>query len=364
MTIKDIACKLEEWAPLAYQESYDNCGLLVGDQNQEVSSVLITLDATEGVLDEAIKTGCNLIIAHHPLIFGCITKVTPDHWVGRCIAKAIKHDICIYAIHTNLDNVISGVNWKIAEKLGLQDIEILLPKTDSLTKLVTFVPTKDVNKLTEALYTAGAGFVGNYDKCNFQVEGIGNFRPLENSNPTIGSQGKEESVKETRLEILVPSHLQSSIIHALKESHPYEEVAYYLTPLNNGNQEVGSGIVGNLPEAVDSLIFLKELKSNMNLQLIRNTLPVKKKVQRIAVCGGSGSFLLTLAIKQQADVFVTADFKYHDFFEADNKLMIADIGHYESEVFTKELIYDYLSQKFANIAFRLSEVVTNPIIYT
>lgn len=364
MTIKDIACKLEEWAPLAYQENYDNCGILVGDQNQEVSSVLITLDITEEVLCEAIKTGCNLIVAHHPLIFGGITQVTPDHWVGRCIAKAIKHDICIYAIHTNLDNVISGVNSKIAAKIGLQGIEILLPKPDSLTKLVTFVPSENINNVAEAMYTAGAGAIGKYDRCNFQVEGIGNFRPLENSNPSIGTQGEETSVKEMRLEILVPNHLQSSVIISLKESHPYEEVAYYLSPLNNNDQEIGSGIIGNLSKEMDSLAFLKELKNCMNLELIRNTQPVKKNVLKIAVCGGAGSFLLNQAIKQQSDVFITADFKYHDFFEANNKLMIADIGHYESEVFTKELIYDYLSQKFANIAFRLSKVITNPIIYT
>ncbi|MCP4457871.1 MAG: Nif3-like dinuclear metal center hexameric protein [Cytophagales bacterium] len=364
MTVKDITSKLEDWAPLAYQESYDNCGLLVGDQNQDITDVLITLDITEPIIDDAIKKGCNLIVAHHPLIFGGIDTITPMHWVGRCIVKAIKHDICIYAIHTNLDNILSGINSRIAEKIGLTNLKILAPKSSVLSKLVTFIPHENVAEVAEALYSAGAGKVGEYDKCSFHVGGVGNFRPSESANPTIGTQGESESVNETRLEILVPAHLQSVILSALKETHPYEEVAYFISPLINDNQEVGSGIIGDLPEAIDSSIFLKDLKFSMNLQVIRHTHIYKQKVQKIAICGGSGAFLLACALRQKADVFVSADFKYHDFFETDDKLMIADIGHYESEAFTKELIYDYLRQKFANIAFHLSEVVTNPIIYT
>jgi len=364
MIVKDITSKLEEWAPLAYQESYDNCGLLIGDQNQQTTAVLITLDITEEVIEEAHDTGCNLIITHHPLIFGGIKNITTQDWVGRCITSAIKHKMAIYAIHTNLDNVITGVNAKIAEKIELQNLEILSPKSDTLLKLVTFVPSENAKKVTEALYSAGAGTVGAYDKCSFLTDGIGTFRPSLEAKPTIGQRGEVTSVEETKIEVLVPSHLQSSIIKSLKEAHPYEEVAYYLTPLENKNQEVGSGIIGQLSEPMDARDFLKKLKDQMNLEVVRHTTPAKPTVQRIAVCGGSGSFLLPHAIQKNADVLVTADFKYHDFFEADNQLMIADIGHYESEVFTKELIHDYLSQKFANIAFHLSEVVTNPIIYT
>jgi len=364
MTVKDITSKLEEWAPLTYQEDYDNCGLLVGDENHQATGVLITLDITEAVIEEAQKTGCNLIIAHHPLIFGGIKKITSQDWVGRCITSAIKNDISIYALHTNLDNTRSGVNGKIAEKIGLENIEILSPKSDTLLKLVTFVPSENAEDVTEALYSAGAGTVGEYDKCSFQTEGIGTFRPSMKAHPTIGKLGERKSIQENRIEVLVPSHLQSSIVKSLKMAHPYEEVAYYLTPLENKNQEVGSGIIGLLPDALGTSEFLLKLKSQMNLEVIRHTTHTKATVQKIAVCGGSGSFLLPHAIQQNADVLVSADFKYHDFFEADNQLIIADIGHYESEVFTKELIHDYLSQKFANIAFRLSEVVTNPIIYT
>lgn len=364
MTVKDITSKLEEWAPLVYQESYDNCGLLIGNQDQKITHVLITLDVTEDVIDEAIQTNCHLIVAHHPLIFGGVNKITPNHWVGRCITKAIKYDICIYAIHTNLDNIISGVNSKIAEKLELHDVEILWPKENTLIKLVTYAPSANVQEVLKALYSAGAGNIGQYDKCSFAVNGVGTFRPSEGSNPTIGTQGKEESVNEIRIEILVPIHLQSDIICALKIAHPYEEVAYDLIPLKNHSQAVGSGIIGNLPAAIEVMDFLKNLKCRLHLPIIRHTPPARKNVQKIAVCGGSGSFLLTQAIRKHADVFVTADVKYHDFFEANSQLLMADIGHYQSEVGTKELIYDYLNQKFTNIAFRLSDVKTDPIIYT
>ena len=364
MIIKDITSKLEEWAPLAYQEGYDNCGLLVGDYNQTLTNVLITLDVTEVVVDEAIQKGCNLIVAHHPLIFGGVDQITTRHWVGRCLQKAIKNDVSIYALHTNLDNVISGVNAKIAEKLELQDLEILSPKSTTLLKLVTFVPVENSAEIMEALFEAGAGQIGQYDECSFQVEGIGSFRPNKNTNPLVGVPDKLELVIEKRLEVVIPSHLQSTIISILKLIHPYEEAAYFIVPINNDNSEIGSGIIGHLATETSPSIFLENLKKQMNLSVIRHTQPVREKIARIAICGGSGSFLLNKAIARNADVLVTADFKYHEFFEANNEIMIADIGHYESEVHTKELIYDYLSQKFANIAFHLSEVVTNPIIYT
>ena len=364
MIIKDITSKLEEWAPLAYQESYDNCGLLVGDHHKITSNVLITLDVTERVIDEAIQKKCNLIIAHHPLIFDGIDQVTSNHWVGRCLQKAIKNDVSIYAIHTNLDNVISGVNSKIAEKLELKDAQILSPKNSTSLKFVTFVPVENCVQIMNALFEAGAGHIGQYDECSYQAEGIGTFRPSKSSNPSIGKSNKGESVIEKRLEMVIPTHLQSTIVQTLKSAHPYEKVAYFLSPINNTNSEVGSGIIGNLTSSTDATSFLKKLKESMNLSIIRHTKPIEEKIERIAICGGSGSFLLKQAIAQNADVLVSADFKYHDFFESNNEIMIADIGHYESETFTKELIYDYLNQKFANIAFHLSQVVTNPIIYT
>lgn len=363
MRIKDITDFLEQFAPLSYQESYDNSGLLVGDANAEISGIAITLDVTEQVIDEAIRNGDNLIIAHHPLIFKGLKSLTGKHWVERCVIKALKHDIALYAIHTNLDNVHLGVNRKIAEKLSLKNIRILSPKSEILSKLVTFVPPKDAQQVLGALYKAGAGQIGQYDHCSFQTEGTGTFRPGEGSSPHIGTHHVDETVNEKRIELIFPSHLNHRIVSALHNSHPYEEVAYFLSTLSNTNQEVGSGIVGDLPSPMDTSEFLRHLKQTMRTDCVRHTPICKEKVSKVALCGGAGSFLLTKAIGAGADVFITGDFKYHDFFEADSRIVVADIGHFESEQFTKDLLYDIISEKFTNIALRLSEVQTNPINY-
>lgn len=363
MRIKDIINFLEDWAPAALQESYDNSGLLLGEQNDQINQALISLDVTEEVIDDAIASKSDLIIAHHPFIFNGIKKIGNSHWIDRCIRKAIKHNIAIYAIHTNLDNVHTGVNKKNSEKLGLINTQILKPKHQTLTKLTVFVPIKNKESLLDALHSAGAGKIGNYDQCSFQTEGTGTFRPNELANPTTGHSGQNESVKETRIEVIVPKHLTDKVLMAMNESHPYEEVAYYLQELMNSNQEIGSGMIGELSSPARSDEFLLHLKKCMNLNIIRHTALVKKEIKKVAVCGGSGSFLLKDAINQQADIFVTADFKYHEFFEANNDIIIADIGHYESEVFTKELLHDVLTKNFTKFAFRLSQVDTNPIKY-
>ncbi len=363
MQIKDITSFLESWAPRALQESYDNSGLIVGDGNDETKGALITLDVTEEVLDEAIASNCNMIIAHHPLIFSGIKKIGTSHWIDKCIRKAVKNDLNIYAIHTNLDNVSSGVNQKIAEKIGLADTRILQPKKDTLLKLTVFVPTENKSKLLSGLFEAGAGEVGNYDHCSFQLTGEGTFRPNEAANPTIGKSGEDETVQETRIEVILPFYAKFRVLSAMRSSHPYEEVAYYLSSLENINQEVGSGMIGDLNQSQSTNEFLTYLKKVMNLEVIKHTKLVQDKVSKIAVCGGSGRFLLETAIAAGADVFISADFKYHDYFEANEEIIIADIGHYESEVFTKELIYENLTKNFAKFAFRLSEVDTNPIKY-
>ena len=363
MKVKEIINFLEHWAPLSLQESYDNSGLLIGERDDEVTSVLITLDITEEVVDEAISSGDNLIIAHHPFIFRGIKRIGNSHWIDRCIRKAIQHQIAIYAIHTNLDNVHTGVNKKIADKIGLINASILQPKSSTLSKLTVFVPTENKDELLKALYEAGAGHVGNYDHCSFQVEGTGTFRGNDLSSPTIGTPGDDEKVNETRIEVIVPKHSLRSVLNAMKTAHPYEEVAYYLQELINENQEIGSGMIGQLPKPMSAKEFLTHLKTSMNLHAIRHTELVKDTIERVALCGGSGSFLLGKAIRANADVFITADFKYHDFFEANGELIIADIGHYESEVFTKDLLHDALTENFTKFAFRLSKVDTNPIKY-
>ena len=363
MQIKDITSFLESWAPLSLQENYDNSGLLIGEKDDEVSQSLITLDITEEVVDEAIDTGSSLIIAHHPFIFKGIKRIGNSHWIDRCIRKAIKHDISIYAIHTNLDSVHTGVNSRISEKLNLVNTSILKPRRSTLSKVTVFVPVASKQMVLDAMYGSGAGDVGNYDHCSFQVEGTGTFRGNEDSNPTLGEKGKDETVKETRVEVLVPNHKLGRVLSAIKKSHPYEEVAHYVNELTNINQEIGSGMIGELNEAMAPDEFLSYLKKSMDLKMIRHTNFVKRSIKKVAVCGGSGSFLLDHAIAKKADIFITADFKYHDFFEANGDIIIADIGHYESEVFTKELIRDALTKNFTKFAFRLSKVDTNPIKY-
>ncbi|WP_420578144.1 Nif3-like dinuclear metal center hexameric protein [Ekhidna sp.] len=363
MHIKDITNFLESWAPRSLQEPYDNSGLLIGEKDAKISQVLISLDVTEEVIDEAITTKSDMIVAHHPFIFKGIKHIGNTHWIDRCIRKAIKHDISIYAIHTNLDNVHTGVNKKIAEKIGLENLSILQPKVETLSKLTVFVPNVSKQEVLDALYETGAGNIGNYDHCSFQVEGMGTFRGNESSNPTIGKQGEDESVQETRIEVLIPNHLMGAALSAMHQSHPYEEIAHYINPLTNINQEVGAGMIGELPEKMESAKFLEYLKENMDLNVIRYTGLVRDSIKKVAICGGSGSFLLEAAKRNHADIFITGDFKYHDFFEANKEIIIADIGHYESEVFTKELIQDALTKNFTKFAFRLSKVDTNPIKY-
>lgn len=361
--ISDIIYSLEAWAPKSYQESYDNSGLLTGNGADEVKAILISLDCTEAVVDEAIAKKANLIVAHHPIIFGGLKKLTGDNYIERTVIKAIKNNIAIYAIHTNLDNVHDGVNSMIAQKLGLQKAQILSPRSAVLSKLEFFVPEEHTNEVLKAIHLAGAGNIGNYDQCSFKVNGIGSFRPNEQANPTIGKQGKSTEVKEDRVEVIFPTYLSSKVLKSLREAHPYEEVAHFLSSLTNENQEVGSGMIGTLPNPLSPEDFLTYLKDKMNLEMIKYTGFEGRTIQKIAVCGGAGSFLLKSAMAQGADAFVTSDFKYHEFFDGEGKTMIADIGHYESEVYTKDLIHGFLSENFTNIATYLSEVNTNPVKY-
>ena len=361
--IKDVISYLETIAPLAYQESYDNSGLLTGNKQDTIEGVIITLDCTEAIVQEAIDKGCNLIVSHHPIIFSGLKKITGGNYVERTIILAIKNNIAIYAIHTNLDNVISGVNFQFAKRLGLTNISILNKKQNTINKLVSFVPLDKKEEVLNALYKAGAGSIGNYTECSFSLEGEGMFTPNDESNPTIGTKGKPEKVKESRIEVLVPSHQVHIIVSALKSTHPYEEVAYYITATENINQELGAGLIGELEEKISSQEFLNHLKKTMNLEVIKYTKEYKGTIKKIAICGGSGSFLLGAAKSNNADVYVSADFKYHEYFDAENQLMICDIGHYESEVATKDLLYDILSKKFSSFALNLSEIDTNPISY-
>lgn len=363
MIIQEIIQHLENLAPSMYQENYDNAGLLTGNPKDQVLGILIALDTIESVIDEAIEKKCNLIIAHHPIIFKGLKNLNGKNYIEKTIIKAIKNDIAIYAIHTNLDNVRNGVNFKIAEKLELQNVRILAPKAQTLMKLTTFCPIENTETILKTLAEAGAGQIGEYKNCSFRSQGIGTFEPSEIANPHIGKANELEEVNENRLEVIFPIHLKNQILQALRQAHPYEEIAFFLHTLENQNQEIGAGAIGELAQPMSENDFLKYLKDKMQLDSIRYTQFLGKEIQKVALCGGTGSFLLQNAIKQKADVFISADFKYHEFFDADDKILIADIGHYESEIFTTELLKDYLTKEFSDLKILLTTVNTNPIQY-
>ena len=363
MKLSEITTYLETVAPLAYQESYDNAGLLVGNPDKEVKQALITLDVTEAILDEAIQTKSDLIIAHHPLIFGGLKKLNGKNEVERCVIKAIQNDIAIYAAHTNLDSVVGGVNSKICEKLGLKNCKILAPASGQLKKLVTFVPFEQAEKVQQAIFEAGAGHIGNYDSCAYSNPGKGSFRGNEKTEPFVGKPGEIHYENEFRFETIFPVHIQRKVISALIQAHPYEDVAYDIYSLDNVHPQVGIGMAGELAKDMDERKFLQFVKKTFEAKALKHSPLTGRKVRKIAVCGGSGSFLIRQAIESDADVFITGDLKYHQFFEAEGKIVLADIGHFESEQFTKEVFYELLTKKFPKFAVRLSEVNTNPVNY-
>ncbi len=363
MKLSQLTNYLESLAPLAYQEDYDNAGLIVGNPDQEISQALISLDCIEAVVDEAIATNCQVIISHHPIVFRGLKKLNGKTYVERVVEKAIRNNIALYAIHTNLDNVMTGVNARICDKLGLKNCRILAPKANQLKKLVTYVPHSHADEVRNALFAAGAGNIGNYSEVSFNGDGTGTFKANEKANPHVGDIGSLHYEREVRIETIYPAVLESKIVMALVLAHPYEEVAYDLYTLGNQNQQVGSGMVGELEFPANEEGFLYFLKERMGAQVIRHTALLGKQIKKVAVCGGAGGFLLKQAIASGADIFVTADYKYHEFFDADGKIIIADIGHFESEQFTQQLLAEIIQGKFTDFAVRLTAVNTNPVKY-
>jgi len=363
MKIADIIALLEGVAPPSLQESYDNAGLLTGNPGWACTGALCTLDATEEIVNEAIQRGCNLVVAHHPIIFGGLKKITGRNYVEKTIITAIKNDIAIYAIHTNLDNVIDGVNGMMADKLGLKNRKILAPKEGMLKKLFTFVPVEQVEQVREALFEVGGGHIGNYNECSFGVEGTGTFKGGAGTNPFVGKPGERHYEKEGKIEVIFPAYLQTALIRALRTAHPYEEVAYDVVNLANTHQGIGAGLVGELPEAVPEATFLKQLKQAFDLPLVRHTALLGRPVKKVALCGGAGSFLVSKALAVGADIYITGDMKYHEFFDANSRLIIADIGHFESEQFTIELLAGVLQEKFPTFAVLKTALKTNPVHY-
>jgi len=370
MKVSQITKIIEELAPLPLAEDFDNVGLLVGNQQAEVTGVLITLDCLEEVIDEAIEKKCNLILSFHPIIFSGLKKLTGKTYVERVVMKAIQHQINIYAIHTALDNVHLGVNHEICNRLGLLKQSILLPKSSIIKKLVVHVPKTHTKKLQEALFEAGAGNIGNYDECSFLIDGEGSFKGNEDADPQLGKKGIRETLAEHQLHLTFEAHKQNALLQAMKEAHPYEEVAYEIYNLSNTHQQRGMGMVGEFEKPMSENQFLTHLKEVFQLKVIRHSSFLDKPIQRVAVLGGSGAFAVEAAKQQKADAYVSADFKYHEFYKSENQILIADIGHYESEQYTKELIYAYLTKKIINFApalqkskVKISKVNTNPVQY-
>ena len=363
MLVKEITGVIEQMAPLALQEDYDNAGLLLGSHEQKINGVLVCLDVTEPVMDEALEHGLNMIISHHPLIFKGLKRITGQNEQERVIIKAIQNNIAIYAAHTNLDNIPEGVSAIIADKIGLKNREILAPVRGKLLKLITFVPQSHADEVRSALFDAGAGSIGNYNSCSYNNDGFGTFCATESCNPYVGEQGSLHQESEMRIEVILPHYLTNQVVNALRTVHPYEEPAFDLIPLVNEWKTMGAGMIGEFDEAMEVSVFLNKMKLLFGNAAIRFTSVNKLFVKRIAFCGGSGSGLLKEAIRKNADVFISADFKYHEYFDAEAKIMILDPGHYEMEQFTKELFYEIIRKKFPTFAVRISEINTNPIQY-
>ncbi len=363
MTVREVIKVLETYAPLTFQESYDNAGLQVGHWEDEIQSILLCVDVTEEVIAEAITKNCNLIISHHPLIFSGIKSIIGSTFVEKVIEKAIKHSINIYSVHTNIDIVWGGVNIHAAWMLGLQGVEVLRPLKNHLFKVVTFVPVEFAERVRQSMFDAGAGNIGNYDSCSFNIEGQGTFRGNAESKPFVGEPLKLHLESEIRVETICTRHILSQVISNMLKAHPYEEPAYDIYPLENKYLRAGLGVVGNLENEIDTLTFLHNVKKIFNIPFLKYTKIIKNKTLRVAFCGGSGSELINDAIRVGADIFISADFKYHQFFNANNQITLVDIGHYESEQHVKEIFYQILRKNFSNFAIHFSEIKTNPVNY-
>jgi dinuclear metal center YbgI/SA1388 family protein len=363
MKLRELCSFLESEIPLAFQESYDNSGLQVGNPEMAINAALLAVDVTEEVIAEALKYSCNLVISHHPLIFGNLKRITGNTQAERIVYSCIKNDIAVYSAHTNLDITHSGVSRKMAEKLGLENIVVLVPLEKKLIKLVTYIPESHLDKVRNAIFDAGAGSVGNYDRCGFTVDGTGSFRGNEQTNPFVGKSGEMTFEKEVRFETVFYSHLKEKMIRTLIENHPYEEVAYDLYSLENRNIDAGLGCTGEFPSPLMEEEFLHKVSEVFNSGGIRHSQKSGRKINKVALCGGSGASLISNAISSKSDAYITADIKYHSYFEAENKLLLVDTGHYESEKFAVEILKDLIIKKFPKFALRFSETNTNPINY-
>ena len=363
MKISEVLLAIEVFAAPELQEEYDNAGLITGKKDWICTGALCTLDVTVEVIKEAVEKKCNLVVAHHPIIFRGLKRLNGNNYVEQVIIEAIKNDVAIYAAHTNLDNVVLGVNHTIAQKLGLKNTSILQPKNKMLRRLITFAPVDKAEVVRQAVFNAGAGHIGNYSECSFNSEGLGTFKAGKGADPYVGAIGEQHQEKETKIEIVYPFYLEQQVVKALVANHPYEEVAYDIFTMDNVHFGIGAGIMGDLATEIEETAFLEMLKNRFGLKVIRHTALRQKPVKKVAVCGGAGSFLIKKALLSGADFYISADIKYHEFFDAEGRMVVADIGHYESEQFTTDLLHDLLVEKFPTFAVLKTGVNTNPVQY-
>ena len=364
MIVKDVIDFLNDYAPLDYAEDYDNAGLIVGDEKNKVTGILICHDSILEVIDEAIKTGYNLVVSFHPILFKGITKLTPNNYVNKAIIKAVKHNISIFSTHTALDNSKFGVNMQLCKEIGISNTNILYPKKGTIKKLTTYIPKENAEKLKQELFSTGAGKIGKYENCSFSFEGLGTFKGNDQSNPAIGEKHMDTNQQEICLNITYLKHLEKKVLNSLREVHPYEEIAYEIITLENSNENIGLGMFGELSNKMGEREFLFFIKKKLNVEFVKHSKLLNKDVKKIAVLGGSGSFAIEQAISAGADVFITSDLKYHDYFRAEKSVLLIDVGHYESEQYTNKLMYDILTKKFPNFAIALTKINTNPVNYS
>ncbi len=363
LSIRHIIQAIEEFAPIALQESYDNCGLQIGNPEAVASGALLSIDVTEDVIEEAIDKKANLIIAHHPLLFKGIKSITGNTYIERIVIKAIQNNIAIYASHTCMDNAMEGVNKKIAQKLGLINTSILEPASDKLLKMRIYTPISYVEKIRSALFSSGIGGIGKYDNCSFNFEGEGTFRAGEECSPFCGEIGQLHTEQETCIEVILPAYLKQKAVRTLRQLHPYEEPAFDIIAVKNQWDSVGAGRIGELPSPIDEISFLHHIKKTFHLSVLKHSTLQNRPIKKVALCGGSGASLIKQAVYKEADIFITGEIKYHDYFDYESQILLVDIGHYESEQYTKEIFYDIITKKFPTFATHYSKVETNPINY-
>lgn len=366
MKLFDIQHIMEQWAPPATAWKDDNVGLQVGSYDAEIVNILLALDVTMDVAREAVQRRANLIITHHPLFFHPLRSLTSNSRAGKIALYLAEQKINLFSSHTNLDSAPGGVNFVLAELLGLENVSVLSPLTESMMKVAVFVPKEHLDRVAAAMHKAGAGTFTKYEECSFRTEGVGTFRGTQKANPFIGTKGILEIVPEVKLEMIVPSWKLSGVVSAMLDAHPYEEVAYDIIPLKNRAPETGLGTIGDLPSAMTREAFLSMVRKKIGSEVLRYSGNVNR-IERVAVCGGAGSSLIADAIQNGADAFVTADVKYHTFQDAERNILLVDAGHFETEHHVIAAV-EHRMKKFLKESKSLSKVyvtkhTTNPVSY-